>query len=113
MRIPNLREYRVDAVDYDHELRGDEFRQTDKLVDAFRQFVAQRSADFPVTDAQITANLDYVRDRMREELITATYGAEAGNQFFVINDATTQRAIDALPQARQLADNRRALGDRQ
>src|SRR6185369_12105592 len=112
-QFPNLREYKVDAVDYDHKLRGDEFRQTDKLVDAFRQFVAQRQSDFPLTDAQISANLDYVRERMREELITASYGAEAGNQFFVLNDATTQRAIDVLPQARQLADNRRALGDRQ
>ena len=56
---------------------------------------------------------DYVRERMREELITASYGAEAGNQFFVVNDQATQRAIEALPQARQLADNRRALGDRQ
>ena len=112
-QFANLREYRVDTVEYSHKLRGDEFRVPDKVVDAFRQFVAQKSDPFSVTDAQITANLDYVRNRIREELITATYGAEAGNQFYVLNDAATQRAIEALPQARQLAENRRALSDRQ
>ncbi len=112
-QVSGLREYKVDTVEYDHKLTGDEFRVNDKLFDAFRQFIAQRSADFPLTDAQISANADYVRDRIREELITAAYGAEAGNQFFVVNDLTTQRAIDALPQARQLAENRRALSDRQ
>jgi carboxyl-terminal processing protease len=112
-QLPGLREYRVETVDYDHKLRADEFRLPDKVVDAFRQFVAQRTAEFPVSDAQITANLDYVRDRIREELITASYGAEAGNEFYVLNDAATQRAVESLPQARQLAENRRALSDRQ
>lgn len=112
-QIPTLREYKVDAVDYDHQLKGDEFKLSDKVIDTFRQFVAQRSDRFPVSDAQITANVDYVRDRVREELITAWYGAEAGNQFFLVNDDATQRAVEALPQARQLADNRRALSDRQ
>ena len=65
------------------------------------------------TEAQITAHLEFVRGRIREELITAAYGADAGNQFFILNEVTTQRAVAALPQARQLAENRRALSDRQ
>lgn len=112
-QIPTLREYKVDTVDYSHQIRGDEFKLSDKVLETFRQFVAQHADQFPVSDAQIAANLDYVRNRIREELITAWYGAEAGNQFYLTNDETTQRAVDSLPQARQLAENRRALSDRQ
>lgn len=112
-QVAGLKEYKIDTVDYDHKLRGDEFRIPDKVLDAFRQFTTQRSAEFPLTEAQITAHLEFVRGRIREELITAAYGADAGNQFFILNEITTQRAVAALPQARQLAENRRALSDRQ
>lgn len=112
-QFPNLREYKIDTVDYNHNLKGDEFRIQDKVIDAFRQFVAERQKEFPLTEAQISANIEFVRQRIREELITAAYGADAGNQFYILNDQATQRAVAELPQARQLAENRRALSDRQ
>jgi carboxyl-terminal processing protease len=112
-QFPGFREYKVDTVDYNHVVRGDEYKIPDKLIDAFRQFVASRQQDFPLTNAQITANIDYVRNRIREELITAAYGAEAGNQFFVQTDQTTQIAIASLKDAQQLAENAQALRDRQ
>jgi carboxyl-terminal processing protease len=112
-QVPGLKEYKIDAVDYDHVLRGDEFRLPDKVIDEFRRFVAERSSEFPLTEAQIAAHVDFVKQRIREELITAAYGADAGNQFFILNEISTQRAVDALPQARQLAENWRALPDRQ
>ena len=112
-QFAGLREYRVDRVDYDHLFRGDEYRITDKVIEAFRQFVAERPKEFPLTDAQITANLDFVRSRIREEVLTAAYGTEVGNQFFLLGDVVTQRAIDSLPAARELAENARASRDRQ
>ncbi len=112
-QIPGLRDYRIDTVDYGHVLRGDEYKISDRVIDAFRQFLATRQQDFPLTNAQIAANLDYVRNRIREELITAAYGAEAGNQFFVQTDQATQIAIASLKDAQQMAENARALQDRQ
>ena len=112
-QFPGLREYRVDRIDYDHVFRGDEYRITEKAIEAFRQFVAEREKEFPLTDAQITANIDFIRARIREEVLTAAYGTEVGNQFFLLGDAVTQRAIDSLPAARELAENARASRDRQ
>jgi carboxyl-terminal processing protease len=112
-QIDGLRDYRIDEVDYDHELRGDEYKITDNVIDAFRAFLAAHPKEsYSVTDAQVLANLDYVRNRLHEEVVTAAYGTEAGNQIFILNDQLTRRAVDALPQARQLADNARALRDR-
>jgi carboxyl-terminal processing protease len=112
-QIEGLREYKIDDVEYNHKLRGDEYKITDKVVEAFRAFVAAHPHDpFVVTDAQISANIDYVRNRLHEEVVTAAYGAEAGNQIYILNDNLTLRALDALPQARELAENARALGDR-
>jgi carboxyl-terminal processing protease len=112
-QVEGLREFKVDEIVYDHKLRGDEYKITDKVVDAFRAFLAAHPREpYIVTDAQVSANLDYVRNRLHEEIVTAAYGAEAGNQVFILNDNLTLRAVDALPQARQLADNARALKDR-
>jgi carboxyl-terminal processing protease len=112
-QFPGLREYRVETADTTHRFRGDEYKISDKALDAFRQFVAERQKDFPVTPAQISANLEYVRSRIREEVITAAYGTEVGNQYFLQSDPVAQRAIEALPQARELAENARAVRDRQ
>jgi carboxyl-terminal processing protease len=109
-QVASLREYRLDAVDYRHVLRGDEYRVTDRMLAAFREFVSQ--GDYQLTTAQIDANIDYVRNRLREELVTAAYGAEAGNQIYIVSDPVTLRAVESFPQARQLAENARAVRDR-
>jgi carboxyl-terminal processing protease len=112
-QIEGLREFRIETTDYAHELRGDEYKITDKVIEAFKAFVAARPNEpYSVTGAQVDAHLEYVRNRLHEEVVTAAYGAEAGNQIFILNDVLARRAVDALPQARQLAENARALGDR-
>jgi len=112
-QVEGAREFKIDRVDTTHRLRGDEAKITDKVLDAFRAFLAAHPNEpYFVTDAQAEANLDYVRNRLYEEVITAAYGAESGNQIFIRNDQLTQRAVEALPQARQLAENARAAKDR-
>jgi carboxyl-terminal processing protease len=110
-QVEGLREYRVEEVDYDYELRGDEYRITDKVLEAFRRYLSEHP-DLGATTAQANENLDFVRNRIREEVITAAYGTDAGNRIFILNDPQAQGAIEALPQARQLAENLRARADR-
>ncbi len=112
-QFPGLRQYRVDAVDFNHTFRGDEYKITDDVIVAYRQFIAGRQKDFPVTDAQITANLEYVRSRIREEVVTAAYGTDVGGQLSILNDVVAQRALEVMSQASELAENARALRDRQ
>ncbi|MBK6313838.1 MAG: S41 family peptidase [Blastocatellia bacterium] len=112
-QFSGLRQYRIDAVDFNHTFRGDEYKITDDVIAAYRQFIAGRQKDFPVTDAQITANLEYVRNRIREEVITAAYGTDVGGQLSILNDVVAQRALEVMSQASEMAENARALRDRQ
>lgn len=110
-QVAGLEEFRVEKPDYDHELRGDEYRITEPVLTAFRAFVTARP-ELRVSAEAVDAHLDYARDRVREEVITAAYGTDAGNQFGVLNDRVARAALDALPKARQLAEAARALRDR-
>lgn len=112
-QIPGQRQFRVEAVDFNHVFRGDEYRISDDVVTAFRQFIASRQKDFPLSDAQILANVEYVRSRIREEVVTAAYGTDVGGHVNILNDVVAQRAVAAMSQARELAENARALRDRQ
>lgn len=103
-RIDGLESYKITKTKYNHKLRGDEFPITDRVIAAFRDFL-QKSQQFKSIESHITPNLDYVRARIREELVTAAYGTEVGNQVFLETDIQTIRAIEALPQARQLAES--------
>ena len=61
----------------------------------------------PITDAQVTANLEYVRNRIREEVVTAAYGTDVGGQLGILNDVVAQRAVEAMSQASEMAENAR------
>jgi len=112
-QFPSLRQFRVESVTFNHVFKGDEYRITDDVIAAYRQFLSTRQKDFPVTDAQVTANLEYVRNRIREEVVTAAYGTDVGGQLNILNDVVAQRAVEVMSQASEMAENARALRDRQ
>jgi hypothetical protein len=50
---------------------------------------------------------------MRSELMTAAFGPELGQQVYLLEDLQVRKAIERLPDARQLAENvNRARGER-
>jgi carboxyl-terminal processing protease len=77
---------------------------TDRVVEAFRNFV-RRDAQLGLSLAQIDADLDYAKLRIRDELVTAAYSAEAGGRALLESDPQFLRALEALPGARQLAES--------
>jgi carboxyl-terminal processing protease len=111
-----LREYRIAETQTKNKLTAEEINRypiTDDLVAAFRQHIAAKP-QFNLSDELVTTNLAYIRSQMRRELITAAYGAEAGEQAYLPDDAQFHKAIESLDQVRMLADNAsRARGDRQ
>jgi len=50
---------------------------------------------------------------MRREIVTAAYGPEAGDMVYLLDDVQLRRAMDKLPEARQLAENSSRIRDRQ
>lgn len=104
-RIRGLEQYRLkDGPQLGRYPRADELAVTDEVVRAFRDF-ARRDPESELTTAQIDSELDYVRLRLREDLITAAYGADAAGRFLLESDPQLLRALELLPEARTLAEN--------
>jgi carboxyl-terminal processing protease len=104
--VPGLGEYKVTKIDPHYRLRGNEFQITEQALNAFRSFLKERR-DLEVSEAQVSAHPDYVRRRIRAELITAAYGLDVEDQFLLDSDAQALAAIEALPKARQLSNTAR------
>ena len=48
--------------------------------------------------------LDFVKLRLREEIVTAAYSNDAGARVLLDSDPQVLRAIEVLPDAKRLAD---------
>nr|MDQ3820431.1 S41 family peptidase [Acidobacteriota bacterium] len=107
-QIPGLESYRVEKTDYNHNLKPTDYPVTDKVVLAFRDFV-QRDGNLGILPQQIDEELDFVKLRVRDEMITAAYSSDAGARVLLDSDPQVLRAIDALPEAKRLADSTRNI----
>ena len=105
-RISGLAEYAIERAQYDYRLRGNEYPITDPVLAAFRAFLRER-LDLQIGEARFNRNLDYIRRRIRAEVITAAYGVETAEQFLLESDEQTMRALEEIPKARQLRDHAR------
>jgi carboxyl-terminal processing protease len=104
-QVAGLESYRVSAEpQFGRAPRATDFPVTDKVVQAFRDFV-KRDAEAGLTQAQIDRDLDYVRLRIRENLVNAAYGGDAATRFLLDGDPQMARALELFPEARALAEN--------
>jgi carboxyl-terminal processing protease len=104
--LPGLESHKVEKVQYGRNPKPTEFPITDRVVEAFRSFVRSHS-DFLVQPAQIDEELDFTRLRLRQEIITAAFSNDAGARVLLDSDAQVLRALEALPDAKRLADSAR------
>jgi carboxyl-terminal processing protease len=102
--FPGLQEYKVDKVQYGRNPKPNDLPVTDKVIEAFRNF-AKTDANSLLTPAQIDAELDFLKLRLREQIISASYGPDAGARILLDNDPQVIRAVEALPDAKRLAEN--------
>ena len=104
--VPGLESYRVDKVQYGKTAKATDFPITERAIEAFRSFV-RTQPDYQVQPAQVDEELDFARLRLRQEIITAAFSADAGVRVLLDGDAQVLRALDALPDAKRLADSTR------
>ena len=102
-QIAGLENYKVERVQYDHDLRPTDYPITDRVVEAFQLYVSHHP-ELGLTFAQAKAEIDYARIRLREEIMTAAYGAEAGARTLLDSDPQMLRALEAFPDAKRLAE---------
>ncbi len=103
-RIPAPANYRVrGAIDFEHELKPNDFVVTDSIVRAFKDFLVADSS-FKTFAALVDRNRAFVEMQLRFNLVQAAYGRVLAERVFLAtDDKQLARAVDVLPRARDLA----------
>jgi len=104
--VPGLESYKVEKVQYGRSAKPTDFPITDRVLEAFRNYVRTEPAN-QLQAAQIDAELEFVKLRLRQEIVTAAFSNDAGARVLLDSDVQVLRALDALPDAKRLADNAR------
>jgi len=101
--VPGLESYRVDKVQYGKSAKAADFPITDRVIEAFRNFVRSQP-DFQVQPALVDEELEFAKLRLRQEIVTAAFSNDAGARILLDSDPQVLRALEALPDAKRLAD---------
>ena len=83
------------------------FEVDDALMQDFRKFLD--SEKIPYTEAELLQNNDWVRSNIKSEIFVNAYGQEEGLKVKAEADPEVLKALDLLPQAKQLAEKAREL----
>lgn len=104
--IPGLESYKIERVQYGKNAKATDFPINDRVLEAFHNFV-QKDAASQLTPSQLDEEPDFVKLRLREEIITAAYSNDAGARVLLDSDPQVLRALEALPDAKKLAETAR------
>lgn len=102
--VPGAESYRIDKVTYERSPKMTDFPITDRILEAFKNFV-RKDPLRRLSDAQIDSDVDFVKLRLRDEVITAAFGADEGQRVLLESDPQALRAISVLPEAKRLAES--------
>lgn len=101
--VPGLGNYEVEQVQYGRNPRAADYPINERVLEAFRSFV-RTDVESQLTSAHLDADLDFVKLRLREEIITAAFSNDAGSRVLLDSDPQVLRALEALPDAKRLAE---------
>lgn len=103
-RVAGLESSRISsAIVFDHDLRPEEYRVSDAMFRAFRDFIAKDPA-YRITPAMVDRYRSFVEMELRFNIVTAAYGRVTGDRVFITtDDPQVAKAVDVLPKARNLA----------
>ena len=83
-----------------HKSIPQDFEVTDAVLDEFKQFLAKEKISFSNLD--MTANLDFVKNHIRVQLVDSIYGEIEADRISIANDPLVQKSLDSMPQAKEL-----------
>ena len=104
--VPGLESYKVEKVQYGRNAKAGDYPITDRVVEAFRNFVRTDTLS-QLTPAQLDEEIEFVKLRLREEIVTAAFSNDAGARVLLDSDPQVLRALEALPDAKRLAESAR------
>jgi carboxyl-terminal processing protease len=106
--IPGFEAYKIEHVQYGKSARPTDFPTNEKVIEAFRNFV-RGDTESRLSAAQLDEELEFVKLRLREEIVTAAFSNDAGARILLDSDPQVLRALEALPEAKRLAESARPL----
>jgi carboxyl-terminal processing protease len=83
------------------------FEVDDVTMQDFRKFLD--SEKIPFTEADLLQNNEWVRSNIKSEIFVNAYGQEEGLKVRAESDPEVLKALDLLPQAKQLAEKARQV----
>ncbi len=86
-----------------HKTIPRDFQTTDAVLEEFKQFLNREKIE--LSDQEFQDNLDFIKKRIRLQLVAVIYGEADASQLSVENDYLVQKALEKLPQARELLAN--------
>jgi carboxyl-terminal processing protease len=108
-QVAGLGEFKVDrSNDHRHRLQASEYQVNDKVLAAFKKFLGQHP-ELKADATRVDKDADWLKRRIRYEVVTAAYGEETAREVLNEGDAQWQRAVAEVPKAKtQAEDYRRA-----
>jgi carboxyl-terminal processing protease len=83
------------------------FAADDAVLTDFRQYLDKQGVKY--TEADIAANLDWIKHMIRLEVVTSVFGLDDGYKVELEDDPEIDKAVESLPQARALYQNVRKI----
>ncbi len=83
-----------------HKTIPKDFETTDAVLDDFKQFLEKQKV--PLSDVNMTANLGFIKEQIRVELVKMIYGEPEGDKISLSTDPLVLKALDCMPQAKEL-----------
>src|SRR5271165_1541020 len=80
-----------------------QFEVDEAVMQEFRKFLDEQKIAF--TEADLAQNADWIKSNIKAELFINEFGQQEGMKVHAENDPEVQKALDLLPQAKQLAEN--------
>lgn len=100
-KVKGLETYKVGSpIVFEYDIKATDFPITDALFAAFKQFAVEK---YGYTAAQVDREREFIDRTLRTEFVTAAFGSQTSRQVIDGYDNQILKAIDLLPQAKQLA----------
>jgi carboxyl-terminal processing protease len=80
-----------------------QFEVDEAVMQEFRKFLDEQKIAF--TEADLAENSDWIRSNIKAELFINEFGQQEGMRVHAESDPEVQKALELLPQAKQLAEN--------
>jgi carboxyl-terminal processing protease len=89
-------------------LSAGEYGVNEKVIAAFKNYLREHK-ELKADEARVDKDVDWIKRRIRYEVVTAAYGEEIARQVLNEGDPQLQKAIADLPKARTLVDDFRRM----